>query len=87
LLETVSGEELALWQGFDQLHPIGDWRHDLGYGIIASTVANANRGRNVKPFEPFDFMPLAPKRKESLGQKIRDQLLKASGSKKRVVAR
>lgn len=75
LLATVSSEELTMWMAFDRSEPIGDWRQDLGFGVIASTIANVNRTKNHPAFAPIDFMPLSPKpEKPKLGQQIRSFL-------------
>lgn len=82
LLATVSSQELTLWRAFDRMEPIGDWRHDLGYGVIASTIANANRSKDHKGYAPLDFMPLSEKPKpKSLAQQIREALRKLPGGK------
>ena len=63
-----------MWMAFDRREPIGDWRNDLGFGVVASTLANINRKEGADPFVPMDFMPLAVKPKEKpvpLAQKIR----------------
>lgn len=40
------------------MEPRGEERADLRAGIIASTIANANRDpKKTKPFKPGDFMP------------------------------
>ena len=39
------------------MEPQGEERADLRAGIVASTVANTNRGKGKKAFEPVDFMP------------------------------
>lgn len=41
------------------MEPFGEERADLRAGIIASTIANANRDpkRRRKPYKPEDFMP------------------------------
>ncbi len=41
---------------FYELEPFGDARADLRAGIIASTLANVNRGKETKAFTPQDFM-------------------------------
>lgn len=71
-----------MWLAFDQKEPIGDWRQDLGFGVVASTFANANRKADAKPFSPQDFMPLRPAKKLSLAQKVREALMNMSGKKK-----
>ena len=48
------------------LAPFGEERADLRAGIVASTVANANRDatRRAQAFEPSDFMPQFGRREE-----------------------
>lgn len=87
LLATVTSAELTLWRAFDRLEPIGDWRHDLGFGVVASVVANANRSRDTEPFKPIDFMPLAERApEETLAQKIRRGIMNASGHRAKAKA-
>jgi len=78
LLATISSAELTMWRAFDTLQPIGDWRHDLGHGVVASTLANVNRGKNSESFSPRDFMPLMEKPQLSLAQRMKEGLRKAS---------
>ena len=60
--ERMSAREFLDWQTFDSLEPIGGERIDLAAGIVAATIANANRDpRKGKAFRPADFMPLSPK--------------------------
>lgn len=44
---------------FDRIEPFGAGRTDLGFGIVASVIANVNRGKKTKVFKPMDFMPYA----------------------------
>ena len=39
------------------MYPFGDERADLQAGIVASTIANVNRGKNTSAYKPEDFMP------------------------------
>ena len=57
MLFEISSHLFSEWLAFYRLEPTGDERADLQAGIIASTIANANRGKNTKPFKPTDFMP------------------------------
>lgn len=57
MLDAMSWEQLQEWSHYDQLEPFGEQRADLRTGIIASTIANANRTKKTKPFKPSDFMP------------------------------
>ena len=53
----MSARELAEWQAFDDIDPIGDERIDLLVGILASVMANPHRKRGARAFKPSDFMP------------------------------
>jgi hypothetical protein len=57
LLERISSRELSEWAVFYQQEPFGQEADWLGSAIVASTVANANRGKGQKAFEAYDFMP------------------------------
>jgi hypothetical protein len=54
----VSSAEFAEWIAFDNLEPIGEAeeRADIRFGLLASMIANANRGRGERAFKPGDFM-------------------------------
>ena len=45
------------WQIYEAIEPFGEQRADLRAGIIASTIANVNRGKGQKAFTATDFMP------------------------------
>ena len=58
----MTSEELTLWRAFDETEPLRDWRHDLGFGVVAATVANMSgktRASGSEDLVPRDFMPLA----------------------------
>ena len=57
LLAQLSSRQLAEWMAYFRLEPFGERRADLRAGIIASTVANAHRARESRPYRPQDFMP------------------------------
>jgi hypothetical protein len=57
LLARIGQDELFEWQAYYRIEPFGEWREDLRCGIVASTVANAFRGKKSKTFKPDDFMP------------------------------
>ena len=40
--------------------PWGPWRDNLHAGLIASTMANAFRGKDTKPYSYEDFMLMSP---------------------------
>lgn len=57
VLDKHSSYRLSQWVAFLSLYPQGAVRGDLQAGIIASTVANAHRGKNGRRYKPDDFMP------------------------------
>ena len=54
---TLTAEEYGLWWAEYCRSPWGELRQDTGFGIVAATIANANRARKAKPFSAIDFMP------------------------------
>ena len=50
---------MAEWIAYDRIDPWDENRADLRAGIIASVIANVNRGKKTKAFTPRDFMPWA----------------------------
>ena len=48
---------MAEFIAFDRIDPWDESRADLRAGIVASVVANVNRGKKTKAFAPRDFMP------------------------------
>ena len=57
LLSRIDSLELSEWRDYYQTQP-WDVKGDLHAGIVAATIANVNRGKNSKAFQPSDFMPL-----------------------------
>ena len=57
MLAEISSVQFAEWMAYSRLEPWGEERDDLRMAIIASTIANVNRGKNTKAFKPQDFMP------------------------------
>jgi hypothetical protein len=57
LLARIGSDELTEWMAFYPLEPFGDFRADLRSAIVASTLANAHRSKEGRPFTPEDFMP------------------------------
>lgn len=86
LLATTSSEELTDWRAFDSVEPIGDGRLDLGFGVVAATVANyagMARKSGSDPASPKDFMPLLPKKTQSQSQQELRTMLMAMVPKKK----
>lgn len=48
--------EFKYWMAYDNLYPFGDDRNNIHAGLIASTIANVNRGKNQAPSTAQDFM-------------------------------
>lgn len=89
LERTLSAAELAEWEAFNEIEPIGDDRADLRTGILASLWANMHRRKGSPAFKPTDFMPFvdreAVKRRENsaLSEKIRGALMGMGGGRSR----
>lgn len=61
-LETrMTARELAEWQAFDALEPIGAIRNDFGFAMIAALYCNAHKRKNDAPSKVTDFMPFLEK--------------------------
>jgi len=62
-LETITSEQLAEWEAFDRIDPIGSWREDYRMSVLASLIVNivsklyAKKGHTPKEVTPMDFMP------------------------------
>jgi len=64
--------EFKEWLAYMRINPFGEERADLRAGIVASTIANVNRGKGQRAFNPSDFMPdfdRTPKRQTLAQQK------------------
>jgi len=57
LLARIDSSELSEWIKYFELEPFGPVRSDLSAGIVAATIANVNKGKSGKAFQPVDFMP------------------------------
>lgn len=59
--ETMTAAEFGIWWAEYRREPWGDFRTDLGAGLVAATLANVNRDAKSKPvpFSALDFMPFA----------------------------
>lgn len=54
---TMSLAEFLLWVREYNRDPWGEERADMRSGIVASTIANVNRGKHTSAFRVADFMP------------------------------
>lgn len=57
MLADMSGRDVAEWQAFYNLELRGEDRADWRAGLIASMIANVNRGKDTDPYSPADFIP------------------------------
>ena len=64
MLDAMPAPVLFRWMAYAQIEPFGEERSDLRAGIIASTVANVNRGRRA-PYKVSDFMPKFSSRQQT----------------------
>jgi hypothetical protein len=78
LLDRMTSRELAEWQAFDAIEPIGHKRGDVQSAIIAATVANASRDPKRQPYKVEDFIPFR-ERKITGWRAIKAKLMEAWG--------
>ena len=79
----MTSAQLAEWMAFAQLEPWGEERADLRAGIVASTVANVNRGKGQKVLTPQHFMPeFEPETEEQAAARLMARAMAALGGKR-----
>ena len=84
VLTKHSSRDLSRWQIYFSTEPFSWERTDLGFGIVASTVANANRAKSSRAFKPSDFMPKFRQQQEMPDEELESKLgrfVKAYGGK------
>ena len=74
MLDAMTSRQYLEWLAFYNLEPWGEHRGDLRAGIIASTIANVNRGKNQEAVEPLDFMPYQKQAQEQSPDEIKFSL-------------
>lgn len=75
--------QFAEWMAYSALEPWGEERDDLRMGIVASVIANSNRGKNQKAFKPQDFMPsFEPETEEQASARLQAKAMVALGGKR-----
>jgi len=72
---TMSSREISEWMAFYRLEPWGDDRADLRTGIVASTIANVNRGKDTKSYQPQDFMAFTEKEEKDEAKALKEMFL------------
>ena len=73
MADSITAEEYGLWWAEYCRNPWGELRTDTGFGIVAATLANVNRGRNTPAFKPTDFMPWHEAPAEDAGHETEDE--------------
>lgn len=80
MLAEITSVQFAEWMAYSRLEPWGQDRDDLRMGIVASTIANVNRGKNQKPFKPDDFIPdFEPETEEQAAERLIAKAMAALG--------
>ena len=82
LLRELDSHQIAEWMAYSQLEPFGDQEAFWRSGMVASTIANANKGKNTKAFAPEDFMPKLKKPKQSI-EEIKEVMMGFVNRRKR----
>ena len=81
LKERMTHAEFIRWIAYSRMEPWGYDMDNWRAGLIASTMANVNRGRKGKSYKPSDFMPQRQKTQREVQQDVR-QIFKAGFDKK-----
>ena len=83
MLGEISSRDFAEWMAYSRLEPWGEERADLRAGIVASTIANSNRGKGQKPFKVADFLPsFEPESEEEAAARLMARAMAALGGKR-----
>ncbi|WP_158632379.1 DUF4035 domain-containing protein [Micromonospora sp. Llam0] len=54
----MDSREISGWMAYERVTgPLGPARGDIQAAIVASTIANSNRGKRGKRYRPEDFIP------------------------------
>ena len=76
LLARISAAELTDWLAFERIAgPLGPDRADVQAGIVASTIANVNRGKRGRKYKPADFIPQWSRPGARTPQQMRTKLI------------
>lgn len=68
--ERCDATEFKTWVAEYGIEPWGDDRGDLHSAVIASVIANANRGKGTRAFKLEDFMPHFGKRQRKTAEQL-----------------
>jgi len=83
MLADMTSAHFAEWMGYARLEPFGEDRADLRMGIVASVIANSNRGKGQKAFKPSDFIPsFEPETEDEAAARLMAKAMSALGGKR-----
>ena len=71
MLREFDSAEISEWMAFYEIDPWDQTRADFRSGVIASTIANANRSKKSKTYSPADFMPYVFKKEPQTWQQMK----------------
>jgi hypothetical protein len=85
MLAELSPSELGMWAAMWTIDPWGKERDELGFGVVASTIANVNRDSKKKatPFVPKDFMPYLLSDQSARNKDVAKRIREVMGAKKK----
>lgn len=69
----MSAQEYGYWEAEYRRHPWGDYVNEIGPAVIASTIANVNRGKDSRPFSIKDFMVLDRSEEQASAEEVDPQ--------------
>lgn len=56
MLRRLTAKQFLEWEHYARLEPFGELRADYRAALIASVIANVNRGSKQKPYTLEDFL-------------------------------
>lgn len=81
--QRISAHEFGLWWALYLQEPWAEARTDIAAGMIAATLANVHRGKDVPAFKPLDFAPYLTPREPASKEAAPAQFLKSLTKKGR----
>lgn len=72
LKQVMSSRDITEAMAYQTIDPHDQTRADFRAGIIASTIANVNRGKGSKQYNAYDFMPQYGKKRDNISSKLRE---------------
>ena len=73
----MTSRELTEWEAYEAVAgPVGDDRLDYLFAMLQATIANVNRGKRQKAYEPDQFLPRWGPARERTGPMSGDDMLR-----------